>query len=45
MILAMATFIMGGNVLRMKLDFIFVRFVSLKSDIIKVNKGSDKFRK
>ena len=31
--LTMGTFIMGGRLLRTKLDFVFARVVSLKSDI------------
>ena len=44
--LTMDTSVMGGNFLRMKLDFIFVGFVNLKLNInLNVNEGLDKFIK
>ena len=44
--LIMSTLVMGGNLLRMKLDFAFVKFVNLKLDnSFKLNEGTDKFIK
>ena len=44
--LTMGISVIGGNWLRTKSDFIFVRLSSLKSDIsLKLNKGLDLLRK
>ena len=40
----MDTFTMGGNLLMMKFNYVFARFVTSNSDInLKFNKGSDEF--
>ena len=42
--LTTGTSVIGGDMLRIKLDFIFVRLVSLISDIsLKLNEGLDNF--
>ena len=44
--LTMGTSVTDGNLPRIKLNFVFVKFVSLKSDFnSKLNKMSDTFRK
>ena len=42
----MGTSVIGGNLLRMKLNFVFIRFLDWKLDIsLELNEGSEKFLK